>query len=154
MNAVVSLGCKLTGALNWIGGFLPQLGLRFLLAYEFWDSGITKLHGENWFSQIQDSFPFPFNLVPPDISWFIATWTELLGAIALVVGLGTRFASFAMIILDLVAWASVHADNGYNVCSNGYKLPLMYLLMFLPLLFSGPGRLSLDHLVVKWVTRR
>jgi len=48
-----------------------------------------------------------------------------------------------------VAWASVHAGNGYNVCNNGWKLPLVYLLMFLPLLFSGPGKLSLDHLIAR-----
>jgi len=88
---------------------------------------------------------FPFNWVSLDISWLLATWFELLGAIALMVGLGTRFFSASLIILTLVAWASVHAGNGYKVCDNGYKLPLMYLVMFLPLLLSGPGKLSLDY---------
>lgn len=133
-----------------LGGFLPQLGLRLLLAYEFWESGLEKLRGENWFADIQDQFPFPFNLAPPELSWQLSTWTELIAPVALVLGLGTRFASAALMILTVVAWASVHAGNGYNVCDNGYKLPLIYLLMFLPLLFSGPGRLSLDH----WIARR
>ena len=150
MNPLATLACRLIHRMNRIGEFLPQLGLRLFLAWEFWESGMTKLRGENWFSEIQSSFPFPFNIIPTDISWFIATWTELLGAVALVLGLGTRFAAVAMIILDVVAWASVHAGNGYNVCNNGWKLPLVYLLMFLPLLFSGPGRLSLDH----WLARR
>jgi putative oxidoreductase len=44
----------------------------------------------------------------------------------------------------------VHAGNGYNVVDNGYKLPLIYLIMFVPLLLSGPGKLSLDH----WIARR
>ncbi|HHH46588.1 MAG TPA: DoxX family protein [Thiotrichales bacterium] len=150
MNPLATLACLLIHRMNHIGEFLPQLGLRLFLAWEFWESGMTKLRGENWFSEIQSSFPFPFNIIPTDISWFIATWTELLGAVALVLGLGTRFAAVAMIILDVVAWASVHAGNGYNVCNNGWKLPLVYLIMFLPLLFSGPGRLSLDH----WIARR
>jgi len=141
---------QLLCALNWLGEFLPQLGLRLLLAWEFWESGVAKFQGENWFGQIQDQFPFPFNIIPPDISWFISTWFELLGAIGLVLGLGTRFFSFALIILTLVAWYSVHAGNGYNVCNNGYQLPLMYIIMFLPLLFSGPGKLSLDA----WIARR
>lgn len=135
------------GFLNKIGEFIPQLGLRFLLAYEFWESGVEKFNGENWFASIQEQFPFPFDLVPVDISWFISTWSELIGAAALVVGLGTRFFSVSLIILTIVAWVSVHADNGYNVCSNGYKLPLMYLVMFIPLVFSGPGKLSIDHLI-------
>ncbi len=141
------------GLLNRVGEFLPQLGLRFLLAYEFWESGMEKFNGKNWFADIQGQFPFPFNVIPADISWQISTWSELLGPIMLVVGLGTRFASVSLIILTIVAWVSVHAGNGYNVCDNGFKLPLMYLIMFLPLLFSGPGKLSLDHLIAQRFNR-
>ena len=82
---------ELFGHLHRLGGYLPQLGLRFLLAYEFWESGVEKFHGENWFADIQERFPFPFDLVPVDISWFLATWSELLGAVALVIGPGTRW---------------------------------------------------------------
>lgn len=67
----------------------------------------------------------------------------------LLLGLGTRFASVSLIVLTIVAWISVHAGNGYNVCDNGYQLPLMYLVMLVPLLLSGPGKLSLDH----WIAR-
>ena len=141
MQALIAL-------LNRVGEFLPQLGLRLLLAYEFWESGVEKYNGANWFGDIVTQFPFPFNLVPVEISWFLATWSELIGAIALIIGLGTRFFSFSLIILTIVAWVSVHGDNGYNVCDNGFKLPLIYLALFLPLLFSGPGKLSLDHFVM------
>ncbi|MGB5396923.1 MAG: DoxX family protein [Gammaproteobacteria bacterium] len=149
MQAIISLGCGVHGLLNKLGEWLPQLGLRFFLAYEFWEAGIEKFNGSNWFVDFADQFPFPFNIIPPDISWFLATWTELLGAAALVIGLGTRFAAASLIILDLVAWYSVHADSGYNVCSNGFKLPLIYLVMFIPLLLSGPGKASIDHLLAK-----
>lgn len=138
------------GLLNHVGEWLAPVGLRLLLAYEFWESGMEKLRGENWFADIQDQFPFPFNMVPPEISWQIATWTELIGPALLVLGLGTRFASVSLVILTVVAWASVHAGNGYNVCDNGFKLPLMYLVMFVPLLLSGAGKLSLDH----WIAGR
>jgi putative oxidoreductase len=137
------------GKLTWVGGFLQQAILRIFLAYEFWDSGIEKLHGENWFADIQSAFPFPFNLMPPEVSWQMATWFELIGAAALIVGLATRFFSLSLIILTAVAWVAVHGENGYNVCDNGYKLPLMYLVMFLPLLLNGGGKASLDHLLWK-----
>lgn len=135
--------------LNSIGAFLPQLGLRLLLAWEFWESGVEKFTGKNWFGHIKGDFPFPFNQVPVELSWFLATWSELVGAVCLVVGLGTRFWALSLIILDVVAWYSVHAGNGYNVCDNGFKLPLIYLILFLPLLFSGPGKASLDHLIAQ-----
>jgi putative oxidoreductase len=136
--------------LSKLGEWIAPLGLRLLLAYEFWQAGVEKLNGENWFTDIQDQFPFPFNIVPPEISWQISTWSELIGPVLLVLGLGTRFASVSLIILTIVAWASVHAGHGYNVCDNGFKLPLIYLIMFAPLLLSGPGKLSLDH----WIARR
>lgn len=136
--------------LNRAGAWLAPLGLRLLLAYEFWESGVEKFKGENWFADIQGQFPFPFNLVPPEISWQIATWSELIVPVLLVLGLGTRFASVSLIVLTVVAWASVHAGNGYNVCDNGFKLPLIYLVMFVPLLLNGAGKLSLDH----WIAGR
>lgn len=135
--------------LDGIGSWLPNFAIRILLAYEFWQAGMMKLNGENWFASIQDKFPFPFNLVPTEISWQLATWTELIGPVLLVLGLGTRFASVSLVILTVVAWVSVHAGKGYNVCDEGYQLPLMYLVLFLPLLFQGAGKLSLDHLLGK-----
>jgi putative oxidoreductase len=154
MTGITATVNRLYAALDWVGQGLPQLALRLLLAWEFWESGATKLEGDNWFADIRDAFPFPFSLLPPELGWQLATWSELIGAIALVLGLGTRFASLALMILTGVAWASVHAGLGYNVCDNGWKLPLIYLVMFLPLLFSGAGRLSLDALVARrWAWR-
>jgi putative oxidoreductase len=150
MNAILSLACTTRSLLDRIGHWLAPLGLRLLLAWEFWESGVEKFRGENWFAQIKDQFPFPFNVVPVELSWFISTWAELAGAVMLLIGLGTRFATASLIVLDLVAWASVHAGLGYNVCDNGWKLPLIYLLMLIPLLLTGPGKLSLDH----WIARR
>ena len=149
MSPMIILARFIIDKLNISGEFVPQLGLRFLLAYEFWESGVEKFTGENWFEQVMDMFPFPFNLVPVELSWFLATWSELTGAICLVIGLGTRFWAFSLIILDLVAWYTVHAHHGYNVCDNGFKLPLFYLIMFLPLFFTGPGKASIDFLIEK-----
>jgi putative oxidoreductase len=153
MNAIVDAQRRLFSKLDRIGQGLPQLALRLLLAWEFWESGWAKPLGENWFSDIQGEFPFPFSILPPEWSWQLATWSELLGAVALVLGLGTRFFSLALMILTGVAWASVHASLGYNVCDNGWKLPLIYLVLFLPLLFGGGGKFSLDHPLKRWLGR-
>ncbi|MGH8645431.1 MAG: HvfX family Cu-binding RiPP maturation protein [Gammaproteobacteria bacterium] len=149
MNILTTIACKLAQGLNGLGQILSQLGLRLLLAWEFGESGVEKLSGKNWFQDIQAQFPPPFNAISPDLNWSLAIGTELLGALALALGLGTRFAAFALIGLDIVAWIAVHAGNGYNVCENGFKLPLIYLIMLIPLLLSGPGKASLDHLIVK-----
>ena len=146
-HGLVQAGLGVRRQMDEIGSFIPQLALRLFLAYEFWVAGVEKYQGTNWFAEIQSDFPFPFNFVPAEISWQLATWFELIGAAALVLGLTTRFFSVSLAVLTLVAWMAVHAGHGYNVCDNGYKLPLMYLLMFLPLIFSGAGRASVDHLL-------
>jgi putative oxidoreductase len=145
--AAFALWNRTTDLLDEAGRWLAPLGLRLLLAWEFWESGVEKYRGENWFADIQGDFPFPFRVLPADLSWFLATWSELLGAIALVLGLGTRIFSAQLIVVTAVAWYAVHAGNGYNVCDNGWKLPLIYLVMFVPLLLTGPGKASLDHLI-------
>jgi putative oxidoreductase len=132
------------------GDYLANLALRMFLAWEFGESGITKFMGSNWFVEIQGDFPFPFDLIPSDISWFIATWSEILGAVLLFIGLGTRYISIVLFILTLVAWYSVHAGYGYNVCSNGYKMALIYCITLIPLMTTGAGKLSLDH----WLANR
>lgn len=155
-----NMGCTSTcvaralGILDRSGAWIGLFGIRLLLAYEFGIAGLEKLRGDNWFADIQGSFPFPFSVVPVDISWFLATWSEILGAVGLAIGLGTRYWAASLIVLDIVAWMSVHADNGYNVCDNGYKLPLMYLLMLIPLVLSGPGKLSVDHWIRTAVFKR
>jgi len=151
---------KLFDGIDWIGLFLGLLALRLLLGWEFFESGLEKWRGENWFADIQDRFPFPFNTVPPDLSWQLATWFELAGGVALVIGLGTRFFGVSLFILTLVAIASVHwpADwnglgsllKGYVITDQGhgnFKLPVLFLAMLLPLILSGPGRLSVDALI-------
>lgn len=144
MTVISSWAARGLNALDQAGSWVGLLGIRLLLAYEFGVAGLEKLNNENWFADIQGDFPFPFSRVPVDVSWFLATWTELLGAAALVIGLGTRFWAVGLLILDIVAWVSVHGAHGYNVCDNGYKLPLMYALMLIPLVLSGPGRASVD----------
>ena len=149
----------LTERLDGVGDWLAPLGLRLLLAWEYWEAGIGKYRGENWFGNIQSNFPVPFNMVPPGISWSIATWFELAGAIALLLGFGTRFFAFSLLILTMVAMASVHwpmdwntlhdLAMGYAIRDTGFgnfKLPLIFTVMLLPLVFHGAGKFSLDAL--------
>jgi putative oxidoreductase len=154
MDKISAWAARGLAGVDQVGAWIGLLGIRLLLAWEFGVAGLEKLRGENWFADIQGDFPFPFSVVPVEISWFLATWTELLGAAALVIGLGTRFWAVGLLVLDIVAWASVHAGNGYNVCDNGWKLPLMYLVMLIPLVLSGPGRASLDHWIRQTVLPR
>ncbi|MNI58851.1 hypothetical protein D3C73_1139820 [compost metagenome] len=50
--------------LDCLAGWGADLPLRLFLAWEFFESGLEKFNGSNWFGDIQGSFPFPFSLLP------------------------------------------------------------------------------------------
>lgn len=166
-NTLSERWTALTERLDGVGDWLAPLGLRLILAWEFWEAGIEKFRGENWFAGIQSDFPFPFDRVPPDLSWSLATWFELGGAVALLLGLGTRFFAFNLFVLTMVATASVHwpmnwqtlqdLAMGYAISDKGFgnfKLPLIFAVMLLPLVFKGAGRFSLDALIAARLATR
>ena len=164
LNQIFSLYDLIRAKFNAVGTWLPQLALRLMLAWEFGEAGFEKLHGINWFADL--TFPFPFNLLPLDVSWNISMFFEIVGAIALVFGLATRFFSISLIILTIVAIASVHWPEHYTTFGNllkgyriidenndgfgNYKLPLIYLVMFMPLLLCGAGNASTDY----WLSKK
>ena len=131
------------------GKGISMLALRLFAAYEFGEAGLAKWRGENWFADIRDAFPFPFDLLPASLSWNLAMGAELVVPVLLVLGLLTRLGALALMILTAVAWYAVHAGNGYNVCDNGYKMAVVYLILLLPLLLQGAGRFSLDALLAR-----
>ena len=126
---------------------LSMLILRLFAAYEFLESGLQKWNGENWFSEINSQFPFPFNIFPDSLNWNLAMYAELLLPVLLLLGLATRLSALGLIIVTAVAWAAVHAGLGYNVCDNGYKMALIYIVVLIPLLLQGAGTWSLDQLI-------
>lgn len=176
MSFIVGTWARLTDLLDGIGDWIAPLVLRTLLAWEFFVAGLEKYNGSNWFADIQSNFPFPFNHVPPDISWAMATWFELVGGVLLFVGLFARFWAVSLFILTVVAIGAVHWGvgnvwagdvrpyqgfaemiQGYVISNKGfgnYKLPLIYLVMFVPLILNGPGKASLDHLIRRSVIGR
>lgn len=155
--------------LDGAGLWLAPLGLRLLLFYEFFNAGTNKLgagsEAPGWFAG-QD-FPVPFGLLPANLNWFLVTWGEILAAVLLLLGLFTRFAAFTLIVITTVAIAAIHWPEswsslsqlweGYSVSRvmdddefrGNFRIPLLFLAMLLPLLFSGGGRLSLDRLILR-----
>ena len=170
MDRLHMLWKRVVNVLEPAGDWVALLPIRLLLAYEFGIAGLMKfkssdtLWGDvpNWFANSLDSFPFPISLFPASFNWFMVTWVEILGGIALVLGLFTRFWAFSLIIVTWVAILGVHWPDdysslaelwkGYSVSDNGfgnYRIPLLFLAMLLPLVFCGAGKLSLDHLLAK-----
>ena len=151
--------------LRSIGDWIWPLSLRLILGYEFWTAGLTKFNGKNWFGGRIDSFPQPFKLFGGDFSWFAATWGELVFSVMLIFGLFTRFAAFSLVVITVVAIMTIHwpaeysglSDlwQGYSVSrvkvddvfKGNFRIPLLFLIMLLPLVFHGGGKFSVDALL-------
>jgi putative oxidoreductase len=161
----------ITAKLRASGDYVWPLALRLILAWEFWESGITKHNGDNWFANIpwmdwQKGFPAPFDQIPISINWTVVTWSELVFAFMLLLGLFTRFAAMSLLIITSVAMAAVHWPaewssleqlwQGYLITSDGggnFKLPLLFVVMLLPLVFHGGGSFSLDYVFLNMTGR-
>jgi putative oxidoreductase len=162
---------NITARLRTSGDYLWPLALRLVLFWEFWEAGTKKLRGENWFADIpwtdwQMGFQWPFSAIPTELNWLVATWGELIFSVLILLGLLTRFAAVSLLVISVVATAAVHWPaewdsygqlwEGYVITAKGagnYKLPLLLALILLPLVFHGGGKISLDHLLLKFTGR-
>ncbi len=160
-----------TARLRASGDYVWPLALRLIMFWEFWESGIKKLHGENWFADIpwadwQPGFPWPFIVLPVELNWLAATWGELVFSVMILLGLFTRFAAISLLVITVVAMAAVHWPatwgtlgelwSGYVITPKGagnYKLALLFAIILLPLIFHGGGKISLDHVLLKLTGR-
>jgi putative oxidoreductase len=157
--------------------WMAQLMFRIFLWYEFLESGLDKLPAgnksvffaevidrlidgdsgilkrfleNNWFSKVSSHFPPIIKMLPDDFTWLVVLFVELVFSWMLLIGFGTRWAATALLILSAVAWFSVHAHYGYNVCANGWKMPLIYMIMLVAIIVEGPSKLSIDHFIRYW----
>jgi len=94
--------------------FLAPLALRLYLAPVFWVAGINKIDSfqstVEWFGNPDWGLGLPF----PAVMATLATGTELLGAVALTLGLGVRWISIPLMVTMVVATVTVHWQNGWQ----------------------------------------
>ena len=128
---------------------IPLLLMRLVLAYGFWEPATMKWADINaigdWFAGM--GMPFPL------LNAYMAASTEMAGVFLLLFGFGTRLISIPLIVTMLVAIFTVHISNGFAAGSNGFEIPLYYLIMLFTLVVYGPGRLSLDHLIKRFKSK-
>lgn len=124
---------------------LAPLMLRLILAYGFFEPAWNKIQDVHAIGEWFESMELP----APYLQAWMATITECLGVILLVLGLGTRIIAVPLVITMIVAIKTVHWENGFAAGDNGYEIPLYYALMLLCLIFTGSGKISLDHVLSK-----
>jgi uncharacterized membrane protein YphA (DoxX/SURF4 family) len=102
--------------------FLGPLALRIYLAPIFWMAGTKKITSFSdtaaWFGNPDWGLGLPF----PEVMAALATGTEVIGAILLLLGLATRWVAIPLMVTMAVAIIKVHLANGWLAIAEGNGL--------------------------------
>ena len=102
--------------------FIAPLLLRLYLVPVFWMAGTMKLGSMEstieWFGNPDWGLGLPL----PFLMAWIATLTEVVGAVCLFFGFATRWISIPLIITMVVAAVTVHLPNGWLAIAEGSGL--------------------------------
>jgi len=116
--------------------------VRLMLAYGFYEPAMSKWNNIDSVAGWFESMGMPF----PTVNAYLAATTEILGVGLLVLGLFTRLISLPLIIIMIVAIFTVHLDNGFSAATNGFEIPLYYMLFLMVFVTHGAGKFSLDNI--------
>src|SRR5215208_8396145 len=111
--------------------------LRVVVGIVFFVHGLQKLFlmGFGSVAGMMDGLGVP----APGLFAVVVTLVELLGGLALILGLFTRVAAILIAIDMLVAILAVHLPNGFLASNNGIEFPLVLLSSCVALAVAGPG---------------
>ena len=114
------------------------LAVRVFFGVLFFIHGVDKMMN---FSALSESFPSVLGF-GSYMSLMVAIFCEFCCSLFLIAGLLQRLILIPMIISMGVAFFDVH-----DALLPGGELALIYLVIFIILYFTGPGRYSIDYLL-------
>tara|TARA_R110001592_G_scaffold14483_1_gene64680 strand:- start:257 stop:643 length:387 start_codon:yes stop_codon:yes gene_type:complete len=110
-------------------------------------------HGYEKLANIEnfaDAFVRPLGLPFPITMSYLAAFSEIVGSWLLITGLGTRLGALAIMgTMTIAIYHAIHT-NGFNIYL--IELLVLYLGGAFCVATAGPGKLSLDHLIVLKLT--
>ena len=145
IQRAAQLPLAITGAL----AFLPPLLTRLVVGWGFHVTGHGKISDLSKVTGFFTDLGIPF----PGANAAFVSYLEFIGGLCLVLGLGTRI--FAFLLSGSMVVALLTADRETFVS----KLPsditdvtsFVYLLFLVWLVVYGPGPVSLDYFLSKWL---
>jgi len=124
-----------------------DLVVRLWVATAFFRSGLTKI--ASWDTTLllfTNEYHVPF--LSPEVAAFAGTATELVVPVFLALGLGGRLAAAVLFVFNIIAVISYPELEGI-----GLEQHQVWGIMLLVTLLHGPGALSIDHLIARWLGR-
>ena len=147
MNDLVSNVARLHSRAQSSTQVMANLGpllIRLTVGAVFIGSGFGKLDD---LDKVTDFFT-ELGIVAPGLNATVVAYAELLGGMALTVGLATRLAALPLAMTMVVAILTALLPDVSSVFELVALSEFAYLVMFVSLALTGPGRWSVDHLLV------
>ena len=138
-----------TAAAHGIDLLAPVLNLaiRLYVANVFFKSALTKI--QTWESTLAlFEYEYAVPLLWSQVAAYLGTAVELAAPVFLVLGLGGRLAALVLFAFNIVAVISYPDISPARVKDHvlwGWLLAVVF--------FHGPGKLSVDDLIARWVER-
>ena len=151
MNRLLGLHRQFTrfdAALTEWGGSLLALALRLFVGWQFFKAGMVKIG--DWSGTLalfHDEYKVP--LLPPDLAAYMGAGGELVLPLLLFVGLVSRPAALALLLVNVMAVLSYPQLFAFE-CPAAINDHLYWGILLLVLAAFGPGKFSLDA----WLKRR
>lgn len=129
--------------------------IRIVLGVAVFPHGAQKLLG--WFGGYGFEGTMNYFTGTVGLPWivgFLVIVLEFFGAIALIIGVGTRIVAAAYIVLALGIVFTTHIQHGFfinwfgNQMGEGYEYFLLWIAMAIALLLNGAGKFSIDRFVL------
>lgn len=120
---------------------LARIGLAVLM---FWHAKVAwdYMNGVGGMVRGFDAMGIPF----PELTARFNLALEVVGALALVLGVGVRTVGLLMALNMAGAWYYVHTSGIYAMDGNGPECVIAIGLLSLMFVVTGPGRAGLDHM--------
>jgi putative oxidoreductase len=130
--------------------------IRVTLGVIFFAHGAQKAFGWWGGHGLEATVDFFASTGIPPVLAYAAIFTELLGGLALIVGVLSRLAGVGLAIVMLVAMIRVHLPHGFFLGEGGggIEFTLALFAMALGVAIAGPGKLALADLEGRLLARK
>ena len=123
------------------------LALRLYVSSVFFRSGWIKI--SDWSATLalfHDEYKVP--LLPPDVAACVGAFGELSFPVLITLGLAGRFGAAGLFVVNVMAVLSYPQLWGFD-CPAGIHMHFVWGAILLGLAIFGPGKLSLDELILR-----
>ena len=149
--AVSALAQRVQGLMKLLETWLTpllDLTMRLWIARIFFNSGLTKVR--DWDSTLfLFEYEYQVPILPHEVAAFFGTAIEIVGPVLLVLGLAARLGALPMLAMALVIQFALGSVNpAYANIEHFYWMFVLAMIVA-----RGPGRLSLDHYLVRRFVR-